>query len=316
MIVIRDSCVVALSFLQSRDWQEIQERMDRKTERPAGVLVIRHDLPFGFHYLYAPRPPALTKDFFAETEKIARQSGAIFLKIDPVVPFDPFVISHSSLVIRPAYSLQPLQTILIDCRRSDDELLSAMHPKTRYNIRLAERHGVAVRSVSSHKTGAGGRFWQLLVETSRREGFSPHPNAHYRILLDAKSRHEFSNELWLAEWQGELLAAAIVNWYRPAGTATYLHGASSRGHRDKMAPHLLHWRIIQRARERGFPHYDLGGIDPLRWPGVSRFKQGFGGREYAYPPSYDMVFRPARYRFYRLGRAIRRSLWPSSGEQQ
>jgi len=309
------------SFMQSPDWQTIQELMGRPTRRLASVLVIQHDLPLGFHYLYCPRPPQLPVEFFTQTVELATKTGSLFLKVDPaeelkIGPSTPLGVKNWKLKVFPSHPLQPRSTLLIECQKSDGELLAGMHPKTRYNIRLAERHGVAVRSVSSHGTDAGNQFWQLLVETSRREGFSPHPNAHYQILLDAKSRHEFSNELWLAEWQGELLAAAIVNWYRPSNTVTYLHGASSRGHRDKMAPHLLHWRIIQRARERGFPHYDLGGIDPERWPGVSRFKQGFGGREYAYPPSYDMVFRPALYRFYRLQRSIRRSTWPSSGEQQ
>ena len=73
-----------------------------------------------------------------------------------------------------------------------------------------------------------------------------------------------------------------------------------------MAPHLLHWRIIQEAKRRGFQYYDLWGIGEKRWPGLTRFKKGFGGEMVHYPPSIEIVYRPLRYRLYRLARLLRR----------
>jgi lipid II:glycine glycyltransferase (peptidoglycan interpeptide bridge formation enzyme) len=35
--------------------------------------------------------------------------------------------------------------MLIDLTRNEDELLAAMKPKTRYNVRLAQKKGVEVR---------------------------------------------------------------------------------------------------------------------------------------------------------------------------
>lgn len=285
--------------------------MGRPTRRIAGILAIRHDLPLGFYYLYVPRPGALAADFFREVVKLAQETGALFLKIDPPrSPPESLVTRHPSFVIRPSHSLQPRETIRIDCTKLEDELLAAMHPKTRYNVRLAERQGVEVRPVPSleREAGAAG-FARLLVETAGREKFSPHPTAHYVALLEVRSA-AFENELWVAEWQGALLAAAMVNWYRPASAATYLHGASLREHREKMAPHLLHWRIIQAARERTFAGYDLGGIDAARWPGVTRFKKGFGGRVLQFPPSCDIVFRPWFHRLYRLQHWLRHGTTP------
>jgi lipid II:glycine glycyltransferase (peptidoglycan interpeptide bridge formation enzyme) len=75
-----------------------------------------------------------------------------------------------------------------------------------------------------------------------------------------------------------------------------------------MAPHLLHWRILQALRERNFKTYDFGGIEDTLWPGVTRFKMGFGGTVHAFPPSSDYVFRSPLYQLYRLQRRIRGGL--------
>lgn len=295
-------------FLQSEEWEAIQRRAGRETARVDGMLVIRHDLPFGWHYWYVPRPELLTAEFFAGMTESARSSGALFLKVDPTeqppVP-GPLVISQGSLVIHPSRSLQPRQTLLIVCAKRDDELLAAMHPKTRYNIHLAERHGVLVRPVPNESSvGELERLRPMFRETADREGFTLHPAAHYRALLEVQSER-FSNELWVAELEGLPLACAIINWFLPSGTATYLHGASSRSRREVMAPHLLHWGIIRAARSRGFHTYDLGGVDEDRWPGMTRFKESFGGRVVSYPPSLDIVFRPWLYRLYRLQHFLR-----------
>ena len=294
----------AHSFLQSPAWQEVQERIGRRTERVCGALVIQHGLPFGFHYWYAPRPTLDAPALEAIVARV-RSSGAPFLKVDPLHPLP--ASEHRSV---PAHPLQPAGTILIDCAQEEHGLFAIMHPKTRYNIRLAERHGVSVRPVPRPVSGADfNAFWELLRQTARRDGFHPHPVAHYRTLLDVGS-DECTNELFLAEHRGGALAAALVNFYLPSKTATYLHGGSSREHRSLMAPHLLHWRIMQAVRARGFQTYDFGGTDFLRWPGVTRFKQGFGGRRHEFPPSVDYVFRPVLYHPYRFQHLLRHAPHP------
>ena len=94
----------------------------------------------------------------------------------------------------------------------------------------------------------------------------------------------------------------MVNFY--LDTATYLHGASSLIHKDVMAPHFLHWRIMQDAKKLGMRSYDLWGIDEDRWPGVTRFKMGFGGRVDEYPRSMDIIFRPMWYKTYKTLRKV------------
>ena len=262
-------------------------------------------MSFCFYFYLSPRPIIRNQEkFFESVIKFGESSGAIFFRIEPESGIrnqeSEFRVQNSGFRIVSAPNSQPLGTILIDLSKSDEELLSAMHSKTRYNIRLAERHGIAVeeRIVSD----AVDDFYKLLKKTAGRDRFHPHLRSHYENILFANSRElansGFSNKLFFALHHGKIVAATIVNFYQ--GTATYLHGASDYSLRHLMAPYLLHWKIIQAAKSRGCQTYDLWGIDEARWPGVTRFKMGFGGERKFFPAAFDIVLRPFWYRLYIL----------------
>ena len=107
---------------------------------------------------------------------------------------------------------------------------------------------------------------------------------------------------------GRVLAANLMIWF--GDTVSYLHGASSNVRREVMAPHLLHWKLINEAKSLSFKHYDFWGVAPEGtvnhpWAGVSRFKRGFGGRYVAYPGTFDLPLDRFWYRVYRLLQTIR-----------
>lgn len=284
------------SFLQSAEWERLQIQAGRKTWRVGGTLLIRHDLPLRFNYIYCPRPQDFS--FLEEAEKIGRKEGSIFLKIDPRE--EPDIAKIKNPKFAPSASLQPQKTLLMDLQKSEDELLRQMHEKTRYNIRLAERTGVEITQEGDFET-----FWSQLQKTAERDKFSSHERIYYQKLIQERSI-DFSNELFFAKYKSEVLASALINFYTPAKTAVYLHGASVREHREVMAPHLLHWKIILEARRRGLSLYDLGGIDEEKWPGVTRFKKGFGGRHFAYPATMDIIYSPTLYLLYNTARNLRK----------
>ncbi len=280
------------SFLQSAEWEEFQKAVGRKTWRADGVLIIKHDLSAELSYLYCPRPVDITEKFLLDIERVAKEEHSLFLKIDPLIDS-----KLKNLKFKASNSIQPKKTVILDLQKSEEELLRGMREKTRYNIRLAERHGVRISPRPPDV------FWDLLKETAERDEFNIHEKSYYEKLLTIKSEN-FSNELFFAEYQGKILATALINFYKPSGAATYLHGASSRENKEVMAPHLLHWRIIQEAKKRGFGHYDLWGIDEKKWPGVTRFKLGFGGSQVEYPEATDIIYRPFWYGFYKLVRRV------------
>ena len=190
----------------------------------------------------------------------------------------------------------------MDLDKGEEELLKSMHQKTRYNIRLADKKGVKIKFNKSDKDLDS--FWQLLQETTNRDKFSAHSKSYYQEMLSLDNVY-----LALAEYEGEVLAANII---MPWGnTTTYLHGASSNKFRNVMAPYLLQWETIKKAKKEGFQYYDFWGIAPegsskeKSWAGITRFKRGFGGKEIKYLGTYDFIVNSFWYRLYELVRKFR-----------
>src|SRR4030042_4084050 len=128
-------------FLQSWEWAEFQKRLCRKIWRldldKEYVLVIKMNLPLGKSYLYIPRTDInFDQAKIATLQELAKQEKSIFIKIEPVRQ------NLSSFNFKKVGSVQPLQTLLLDLSKSEEELLAQMHQKTRYNIHLAEKRGV------------------------------------------------------------------------------------------------------------------------------------------------------------------------------
>lgn len=292
------------SFLQSRGWEEFQKSLGRKTWRVNGALFILHELPFGFSYVYALRPEisnALFADTVNELKKFVSKQNPVFLRVEPG---NELLRLSERFLTQSAPSLQPSETLITDISRSENEILAGMHHKTRYNIKLAQKYGVTVKIFRGHDGGKKmfAEFFNLLKITSKREKFFVHAESHYHKLLAAEFS-DFKNFLAVATYRDIILSAAMVNLYKDR--ATYLHGASENIHRNVMAPYLMHWSIIREMKKQGAFEYDWWGIDENRWPGVTRFKLGFGGGQIAYSPAVDIVYRPVLYKCYRALRALK-----------
>lgn len=274
------------SFLQAPAWADFQKTLGRKLWRIDGVLVIKHNLPFGKSYLYSPRCRGnfLFDSFLEKIKGIAKQENAIFFKAEPVAEID------KKFGLRKSKDIQPRKTLILDITKSEQELLNQMHYKARYNIKLAEKR--VKTQISKLKSQNFNDFWRLMAETTKRDKFRPHPKEYYQEMLEIPGV-----ELFVAEHQNKIIAANIVVFYNK--TAIYLHGASDYEHRNLMAPHLLQWEQIKEAKKHGCAEYDFWGIDEKKWPGVTRFKKGFGGREVEYPGAYDLVFNKFWYLIYK-----------------
>lgn len=182
-----------------------------------------------------------------------------------------------------------------------------MHQKTRYNIRLAQKKGVIIKEGSANPDESAAdlkEFWRLLQATGERDNFRLHPFSHYEKLLKINSTTPGFIKLFLASYEGKNIAGGIFSFY--GDKATYLHGASDNQYRNLMAPYLLQFSLMQKAQKEGYRYYDFYGIDEKKWPGVTRFKLGYGGRVFEYLGTSDFILRPFFYRFYELARKIRR----------
>jgi peptidoglycan pentaglycine glycine transferase (the first glycine) len=301
------------SFLQSWEWGEFQRELGipywRLTADDGVALVLRRNLAAGQGWLYIPRGPASAeapagKPVLDQIQELAAKQKVLFLRTEPSAP-------PAGKWRKADHNVQPAHTVVLDVTKTEEELLAGMHQKTRYNINLARRHGVTARfSTAAEDIEA---FLRLSREVSERGQFHFHPDAYYRAMHRALSPTGVF-EIAVAEHAGVPLAAHLLISF--AGTTTYVHGASSSAGRQHMAPHLLQWESIQRAKAQGAKHYDFFGIAPADasapadkpdhpWAGITRFKLGFGGQRVDYPGAWDLILEPIGYWLYTVGRRAR-----------
>jgi len=154
---------------------------------------------------------------------------------------------------------QPECTWLLDLEKSENEILSEMHSKTRYNINLAIKKGVVCKQEKNLET-----YWKLNEMTTERNSIRTHDKTYIEKLLKLDSVYQ------LTTYFGEdVLSSAIVFKYE--NKMYYLFGASSNSHRNLMGPYLNQFEIIKLAKqgksksEIGMILRDTYGIPSVRF---------------------------------------------------
>jgi lipid II:glycine glycyltransferase (peptidoglycan interpeptide bridge formation enzyme) len=277
----------------------------------AGALVAKLSYARGSCFYYIQDGPVLPGDEAAasgafetilgivEKHRKAEQQTVSHLRIEPRWRRLPGFVQGFHQV--PAFSddyMEPRNTLCIDLRLPEEAILAQMKPKGRYNIRVAQRHGVAVVEDTSEKGLAD--FLRIYRRMAGRQRIGGKPPGYFRAMVSLLSSGR-KISLFFAEHQGRRLATALVVYF--GRTATYFFGGSLALHRDAMAPYLLHFEIMRNARARGYEWYDLWGIAPENepdheWSNISIFKRKFGGVESNLVPTLDHVFDRAAYNHY------------------
>ncbi|HEX7434944.1 MAG TPA: peptidoglycan bridge formation glycyltransferase FemA/FemB family protein [Anaerolineaceae bacterium] len=277
-------------------------------------------LPLRLNMLYIPRGPLLDWSNGALVERIldnlqayTRQNKSIFLKIDPDVcvatgppdEHEPSASPGKNLIaslerrgwIFSNDQVQFRNTVLIDLEASEEDILARMRQKTRYNIHLAERKGVTIRTGAINDLPM---LYKMYAETSVRDGFVIRDQTYYSNVWQSFLKEGLA-EILIAEVEGSAVAGIIL--FRFGAKAWYLYGMSRNLHREKMPNYLLQWEAIRRLKSTGGRIYDLWGapdnfVETDSMWGVYKFKEGLGGTVLRTPGAWDYPARPSFYRLY------------------
>lgn len=291
------------SFLQSWQWGQFQKEQGRIIIRAGweenGKLklvgqFIEHQIPYlKGTYLYCGYGPVGDMSYTGKLTKSIHNAlpQYWFIKLEPTKTLPELGQS--------AHRIQPGKTLITNISKSPEELLASMHPKTRYNIKVAQKHNVAIKVATSPKEY--GQALNLIISTSQRQGFRDHPTSYYEGLINSQV---LKPKVYLASHDQQFLSAAIMIDHND--TRTYLFGGSSADNKNLMAPYLLHWQAMMDAKQLGLTNYDWWGIETSKGsaPGFVRFKLGWGGQEVTYPTPQDIVTEPFNYQLYRILRSI------------
>jgi peptidoglycan pentaglycine glycine transferase (the first glycine) len=314
-------------LLQTAAWGELKSEFGWEPVRLAvvsggikwGAQVLFRTLPLGLTFAYLPKGPVCQDSdckiearfpgqiFWNRVDQICRQKRAVFLKVEPDQQLIRNQYGDSSppkgFQVSP-HAIQPMRTIVVDLQGSEEEILARMKQKTRYNIRLASKKGIAIRSSTDIET-----FFDLMRATGERDQFGIH-NLDYYLKAFNLFKDAGACDLLLAEYEGEPLAALMV--FTTGKRSWYLYGASVTIHRERMPTYLLQWEAMKWAKSAGCRQYDLWGIPDYNeevleaeftnrsdglW-GIYRFKRGFGGEICRSAGPWDRVYQSTLYKLY------------------
>ncbi len=320
------------SLLQTTNWARLKNRFGWSSQRvwlkkdgryAAGAQVLFRSAALGLVKIgYIPHGPLVdwTNEeevdvLFNQIDQAVYQHGAGMVKMEPLIwqhkmPEAAWAaICEREQAVITDDTIQPPRTIMVDLQPAEEEILAAMKPKTRYNIRLAARKGVTVREGTAEDIPA---FNRLLAETGQRDSFGTHADTYYRDAFQLFVPQQAV--LLIAEYEGRPLAASFITALGQTGS--YLYGASSNEERNRMPAYAVQWSAMQWAKARGCTQYDLWGIPDAEeeqleaeftgrkdglWP-VYRAKRGYGGEIQRTVGAADRVYNQRLYRLYQWRR--------------
>lgn len=290
--------------LQTKAWGEFREKTGVKVVHGKDWQVTIHPLPHTPWTIgYFPKGPMPDKKMVEELKQIGHGNNCIFIQLEPNIEAGTRQWAlGNSLGLRP--SVKPLFTkynFILDLTKSEEELLKNMHPKTRYNIRIAEKHGVEVREETNDK--GFKTYLKLYFETTRRQHYFGHTEKYHRLMWETLKEKGIARIL-IAYYKKVPLTAWML--FKVGDVLYYPYGGSSVEYRNVMSNNLVAWEVIKLGKKLGCKSFDMWGAlgpdadskDP--WYGFHKFKQGYGGRLVEYVGSYDLVLNPTLYWAFHL----------------
>src|SRR5258708_2303224 len=145
--------------LQSYEWGEFREKehikvirrcFEKDNKLTTGFQLTIHPIPKTKYTIgYLPKGEMPTKELLEELQKIGKEENCIFIQLEPNVTTKQIENSKQkmkNLSLHPAaHPLFTKFTFILDLTKDEDELLASMHPKARYNIKVAKRHNVQIQ---------------------------------------------------------------------------------------------------------------------------------------------------------------------------
>lgn len=261
------------------------------------------------------RGPMPTKEAVDELVKIAKEQNLVFVKIEPNYVIKKGGISCAdekkvvSLLKRsgaiPGRTLFIPTTFWVDLSQDEQKLLASFHPKTRYNIRYAQRQGVEVVEDNSDK--AFEKYIDLMRETVERQCFYAHSEKYHRLMWKYLYTQPVTRNakpiahLLTAKYKGEIITTWILFVWKDF--LYYPYGASTDKHKNVMANNLMMWEAIRFGKKLGLKTFDLWGREPGK--GFTKFKEGYNPQIVEFLGTWDLVINKPIYYVYRLMEALR-----------
>ena len=275
--------------LQCWEWGEFR-KLRQPIDRVDGMLVVWTKIKFTpWCFGYIPMGKVPNDEEMKRLSDLGRRRKAIGIRLEPNQ-----VLGSRLQVLERLPKGRPVfkkKTFWIDLTKSEEDLLKNMHPKGRYNIKVAQKHGVTVQEDNLNLSD----YLDLMFGgTAKRQGIYMHSRKYHEQLWSCLKNSVA--HLFVARYQGKILTADMIFAFKDK--IYYAYGASALEHREVMAPTLLLWEIARWGKLQGFKIFDLWGAEEGR--GFSRFKEQFGGELVEMAGTFDLPINKWLYPLFKL----------------
>ena len=211
-------------FLQSYEWGEFCRRIKGQTPHYVGMsddagkivataLILERKTPLGYSYGYAPRGfildytnKELIKEFTTYLKEYMQKNKIIYIKFDPDIPYqdidedaNPIPGGNNNYELydymlslgyihKGFYRLyegnQPRYTFRIDLKRDWDVIESRMSKSFLQSVKRSYQYDLKIDNEIRIK-----EFYELIKETSKKDGFDPHSIKYYEVLVEEFKDH-------------------------------------------------------------------------------------------------------------------------------
>lgn len=284
--------------LQTKEWGEFRKEWGNEIIQTKFGLITVHSFPLTPYKIgIFEKGPTPTQEMFSNLKEIGLKNKLIFIKLEPNVEKSNSLVNLLSKNAVSGKTLFTPTTFQIDLTPSEDELMKSFSSKTRYNIRLAQKHGVKVEINNSDE--AFEKYLELTAETNKRQGFYSHTPKYHRLMwkhLKNKIAH-----LLTATYKNEIISTWILFTYDKF--LYYPYGASTDKHKEVMANNLMMWEAIRFGKNKGLSAFDLWGREEGK--GFTKFKEGYNPKVIEFLGSWDLIINKPIYYLYRFAEKLR-----------
>lgn len=181
--------------------------------------------------------------------------------------------------------------------KTENELLSSFHSKTRYNIKKAIKEGVEIHEDNSQKSF--DKYLSLTKETVERQKFFAHSQNYHKTMWSTLNPK--IAKLFVAIYKNEIITTWIL--FKWKDTLYYPYGASTHKYKNVMANNLMLWESIKYAKKQKLKYFDLWGREEGK--GFTNFKLGYNPEIFEFIGTWDLVIDKNLYATYLLVDKIR-----------
>lgn len=201
----------------------------------------------------------------------------------------------------------PQTTIMINLKKTDEQLLEEMNSGCAQRVKKAIRKGIEVRLWTPEDYETFFEKWQI---TAEGKWFSTITKSQFNKLVRILTKTKRGN-LFISELDWEIIAGSICLYY--GKTIVYLYGFTDRKYTNLWGHHYLKYGMFEWARDQGFEYCDLMGWAPTGFPkhplaGVSKFKESLGGMKTEFYGNFDLVLNPLLYYIFKVFTWLKKKL--------